>query len=85
LKDKINLLKKQISEFNKEKSIIDQNFTNEKNQKLDDLFKKINPVISKYMEANSIAIVFKKKYIYLGDINYDITTKVLEIVNKEFK
>jgi outer membrane protein len=85
LKNKIDILKKQIAEFNKEKSNIDKSFNKEKNQKLENVFKKINPLISNYMKANSIAIVLDKKYIYLGDVNYDITTKILEIVNNKFE
>ena len=37
------------------------------------------------MEDNKIRIVLDRKSILLGDINLDITPKIIELLNKELK
>ena len=43
--------------------------------------KLINPVISKYVEKNSINLVLDKKNILIGKKSYDITQDILKLVN----
>ena len=85
LKNKINILKKAIKKYNKEKDIIQKNFINNKNKQLDELIKKVNPLIMKYMDDKSIDLILSKKIIYLGNTNFDITEEVLKLINLNFK
>ena len=50
-----------------------------------ELLKNLNPIIKKYMEENKIRIVLDKKSILLADQNLEITSKIIEILNKELK
>ena len=44
--------------------------------------KLINPIISSYVETNSINLVIDKKNILIGKKTYDITNDILELVNE---
>lgn len=45
----------------------------------------INPIIERYMNDQSIDILLDKKNIFIAKNNYDITQKIIEIINKEIK
>ena len=85
LQNKINLLKKEISIYNKEKNKKTNDFIKLKNKKLDELFKQINPLVSEYMNKNSITLIVDKKNVYLGKMDYDITEDIIELVNAKLK
>ena len=85
LQNKINLLKNEISIYNKEKNEKINNFIKFKNKKLDELFKQINPLVSEYMNKNSITLIVDKKNVYLGKMDYDITDDIVELVNTKLK
>ena len=45
----------------------------------------INPIITEYMQNNSISIIFDKKNIYIANKNYDISNNLIELINKKLK
>ena len=49
------------------------------------VFKKIGPIVSKYMEKNSIDIVFDTKNMFMGNSKSDITKEILEEIDKSLK
>lgn len=85
LQNKINLLKNEISIYNKQKNKKTNDFIKLKNKKLDELFKQINPLVSEYMNKNSITLIVDKKNVYLGKMDYDITDDIVELVNTKLK
>ena len=85
LQNKINLLKNEISIYNKQKNEKTNDFIKLKNKKLDELFKQINPLVSEYMNKNSITLIVDKKNVYLGKMDYDITDDIVELVNTKLK
>ena len=46
------------------------------------LLESLNPIISNYVEQNSIAVVIPKKMIIIGKKNLDITIPVMKILDK---
>jgi len=48
-----------------------------------DLIKKLNPIVEKYIKENNITMIFDKKNIVAGSNDLDITSKIIEILNKE--
>ena len=85
LDKKIKEFKKEIEKFNAKKNQIQKQFAEDKNNKLDELFKKINPLIIKYMDDNSIEMIIGKNNVYLAKSNLDITKDIIELINKNFK
>ena len=84
LKIKVLKLREDIKIFNKEKKDISIEFNNKKNAKLKEFFDKINPVISDYMNKESITIIIEKKNIFIGLTTHDITNDILKIINSKF-
>ena len=75
IRTRINDYKLDIQKFNKN--------LNEKKIKYNNLLlEKLNPIISNYVEKNSITIVLPKKMIIIGKKDLDITKQILEILDK---
>jgi Skp family chaperone for outer membrane proteins len=85
LKKEISLLQNNLNKFRKDKDTMVSNFNKNKNIELENLFKLINPIIQNFMEKNSINILIERKNVFLGKINSDITSDLINLINKEIK
>ena len=56
-----------------------------RNQEVSKLINSVNSVIENYMSKNSISIILDKKNVYIADKNYDITSNIIELINKSIK
>ena len=77
--------KKKFQEFSKEKNKIVQEFNIFKKKEIENIFKKINPIINSYMEENSVDLLLDSKNIFMGARKLDLTEDILKKINKEFK
>ena len=59
------------------------NFKKLKVDNTNKLLKQINPILVKFSEDNSISFILQKKDLIIGKTEFDITDKVIKIVNKE--
>ncbi len=80
--EEVKLLRNKINKFSKEKDDMVKNFNNYKKTELDMVFKKITPIIRKYMDDNSITILLDSKNIFMGKVEVDLTEKILVNINK---
>jgi len=74
-----------INEFKNDKNEIVKNFNDFKKKELENVFRKITPIINNYMEENSVNILFDSKNIFMGSKKSNITEDILDRINKEFK
>jgi outer membrane protein len=79
---KLILLKKKIDDFNIFKKELSDEFNEFKKKEIKLFFEKINPIIEKYMEQNSIALILDKKNIFVARSDYDMTKELLDLINK---
>ena len=49
------------------------------------MLKNLNPILGKYMQENKITVIIDKKNVLMGDKRFEITSQIIEILNKEFK
>ena len=77
--------KKKFQEFSKEKNKIVQEFNIFKKKEIENIFKKINPVINNYMEENSVNLLFDSKNIFMGAKKLNLTDDILKKINNELK
>ena len=84
IEKEIVLLNEEFKKYNIEKNNLLNDFKNKKKEKLDNFLKKINPLIHEYMKKNSIDIILDQRQIFIGNVNKDITEKILTIVNQKF-
>ena len=75
--------KVQINEFRNEKDIMVKNLNDFKEKELGILYKKMNPIIQKYMDNNKIQILLDVKNIIVGKTTSDITKDIIEEINKQ--
>ncbi len=80
---KLLTLKKKIDDFNILKNKLSNELNKFKKKEIKLFFEKINPIIEKYMEQNSIALIFDKKNIFVGRSDYDMTQELLDLINKD--
>ena len=85
-------IKKEMNEL----QIEYQKYNNNKKKEIDSLKKKrntniinfinsINPIIEKYMTDNSIYILMDKKNIFIAKNDYDITQKLIKLIDSKIK
>jgi len=77
--------KKKFQEFSKEKNKIVNEFNVFKKKEIENIFKKINPIINNYMEENSVNLLFDSKNIFMGAKKLNLTEDILKKINKELK
>jgi len=73
--------KEKLSEYRKIKNEITKDFKSQKNEKLNNFFLKINPIIQEYMDEKSIDILFRQENIFIGKTSADITSIIIEKIN----
>ena len=80
---KIKNLKSEISEYRKKKLSSNKEINEKKLEYTKKVLKVLDPIISKYVEDNSINIVFPKKNIIIAKKNLDITNSIMNLLNKQ--
>ena len=65
--------KNKFQEFSKEKNKIVKEFNIYKKSEIENIFKKINPIINNYMEENSVNLLFDSKNIFMGAKKLNLT------------
>ena len=54
-------------------------------EKTKEILKVLNPIITKYVDFNSISLVIQKKNIIVGKKNLDITEQIIQLLNNDIK
>ena len=84
LDKKINDFNNIVNNFNELKSNLQKNYQDVKNGEIKKFFNIITPLLEKYMVDKSIKIIFDKKNIFLANNEYDVTSDILKIIDKNF-
>ncbi len=84
-KKKADALRKKVFELNKEREKSIREVAKKRKKAGDEMLKNLNPILGKYMRDNNIAVVIDKKNVLMGDKKFEITSQIIEILNKEFK
>ena len=79
----VQALRKKASKLQKDKQKEFNDIAKLRNTAKEKLLKALNPIIKSYMEDKKIRLVLDKKSILLGDTNLEITSKIIEILNKD--
>ena len=84
-KKKAEALRKKVFNLNKERENAIKDIASKRAKAKDQLLKKLNPILSKYMEEKNIAVVIDKKNVLMGNKKYELTNEIIDILNKELK
>ena len=84
-KDKVNELKSEIKNYNKNRNKMLTDFNKLKVDNTNNLLKLINPILVKFSNDKEISIILQKKDLVVAKTQLDITDEVIKIVNSEVK
>ena len=84
LEKKINDFNNIVNNFNELKSNLEKNYQDVKNEEIKKFFNIITPLLEKYMVDKSIKIIFDRKNIFLADNEFDVTSDIIKIIDKNF-
>ena len=73
-KNKVNLFKEKLNSYKKNRQ-----------EKIDSVTKKINPILSDYSKKNGISIILRKQDIVLARTDLDITKQIIEAIDLKIK
>ena len=81
----MELLQIEFQKYRKEKIKEANGLKDKRNKNIMNFLNLINPIIEKYMADNSIYILMDKKNIFIANNNYDITKKLIELIDNQIK
>ena len=82
---KLNNLKKEVEKFRSDKKKYIDDLNNLRIENTKEILKILNPIITNYVNLNSISIVIPKKNIIVGKRNLDITSEITDLLNNEIQ
>ena len=84
-KKKIQDLRSDISNYQKERNKALNDLTKTRIKASTKLINKLTPILETYSKENSIGIIIQKKHIVMGSKEDDITKEILDLVNQKIK
>ncbi len=82
---KVDQIKLRVKNYNIDRQKFNKKLQEKKVKYTNKLLENLNPIISKYVDQNSITIVLPKNMIIIGKKNLDITNPVLQMLNKSIQ
>ena len=74
-----------FKKYNKNKKIEIENLKKKRNENIINFINLINPIIEKYMTDSSIYMLIDKKNVFIANNDYDITKKLIELIDNHIK
>ena len=84
-KKQVNLLREEVTQYNLKKKKFNEEIEKKKIEYTKIVLNTLNPIISNYVEENSILIVLPKKNIVIAKKNLDITSIIMDLLNNQLK
>ena len=82
---KVNKLKQEIQKYNTNREKVNNDFKKLRIDSTNELLKLINPIIIDYSNDKSISVILNKKNLVIGKKEFDITDKIIKVINIEIK
>ena len=82
---KLKILSVEVNEYRSDKNSSKEKLNNIKRENSKKILQILNPIITKYVEENSISLVLPKKNIIVGKKNLEITDKIIKLLNQQVK
>tara|TARA_B100000575_G_scaffold291064_1_gene296084 strand:+ start:177 stop:695 length:519 start_codon:yes stop_codon:yes gene_type:complete len=80
--EKVSEIRSRISNYKIDRQNFNKSMEKKKIKYTNRLLEKLNPIISEYVEKNSITIVLPKKMIIIGKKSLDITIPIIKILDE---
>ena len=84
-KKKLTKFRKEVSDYQKNRQKVINDFNQKKRIEFDEFFKKITPIIENYVSEKKIDIVLDKKNIFVASKKKNITQEIIKIIDSKIK
>ena len=85
LRKKLLEFRKELSNFREERQKVVNEFNQKKKVEFDQFFKKITPIIEKYVSEKNIDMVLDRKKVFVASKKKDITKEIIKIIDINLK
>ena len=85
INNELKLLQVEFQKYKQEKIKKIDDLKNKRNRNIINFLNQINPILEKYMADNSIYMLLDKKNVFIANKNYDITKKLIELIDNQIK
>ena len=85
LRKKLIEFRKEVSNYQKNRQTVINDFNQKKKSEFDKFFKKITPIIENYVKENKIDFVLDKKNIFVASKKKNITQEIIKIIDSKIK
>ena len=85
LRNELKQLQIKFQDYRKKKKEELEILKKKRNTNIINFINLINPIIEKYMTDNSIYMLIDKKNVFIANNNYDITKKLIELIDNQIK
>jgi outer membrane protein len=85
IKKEMKVLQIEFQKYKKNKTKEIEELKKKRNINIINFLNLINPIIEKYMSDNSIYMIMDKKNVFIANNNYDITKKLIELIDNQIK
>ena len=85
INNELKLLQIKFQKYKQEKIKKIDDLKNKRNRNIINFLNQINPILEKYMADNSIYMLLDKKNVFIANNNYDITKKLIELIDNQIK
>ena len=82
---KLSKLSKEVNKYRSDKKNSQEALNKIKLDNTKKILNLLNPIITKYVDTNSISLVIPKKNIIIGKKNLDITDEIIKLLNDQVK
>jgi len=81
---KSNSLRKKVIDYQSQRRTSLEKITTQRAESRQKLIEKLDPILKTYIEENDISMIIDRKNVLMGNTNLDITSIIVEKLNKEF-
>jgi outer membrane protein len=85
IENKISLLNIEINNYKNDRKKLTDELQIKKIEYTKTILNHLNPIITSFVDKNSISIVLPKKNIIIGKKKFDITSDIINLLNNEIK
>ena len=85
IENKISLLNIEINNYKNDRKKLTDELQIKKIEYTKTILNHLNPIITSFVDKNSISIVLPKKNIIIGEKKLDITSDIINVLNNELK
>ena len=78
---KLKILTSEVQKYRSDRNVSLEELNDIKINKTKEILSALNPIITKFVDENSISIVIPKKNIVVGRKNLDITNQIIKLLN----